>query len=95
VRARLELPSYSTVDTIAARVRPEVNAGLHTLLCGQIEVQAREEQWHQRYRGPGIMIYWHVGCSPAAHEDLRSRHRHRRAGRASLVNRSPYRELPG
>jgi hypothetical protein len=42
VRARLELPAYSTVDTMAARVRAEVNAAFHALVYDRIAGPERE-----------------------------------------------------
>ncbi len=41
VRARLELPAYSTLDTLAGRVRSEVNAGFHALMYDRIGPAAR------------------------------------------------------
>lgn len=36
VRARLELPGYTTLDEMAAKIRAEVNTGFHTLIAGRI-----------------------------------------------------------
>jgi hypothetical protein len=41
VRARLELPAYSTLDALAARVRSEVNAGFRALMYGRIGASQR------------------------------------------------------
>jgi hypothetical protein len=42
VRARLELPGYTTLDAMATSIRAEINGGFHALVYGRIEVQARD-----------------------------------------------------
>ncbi|MDT5275616.1 MAG: hypothetical protein QOG95_2548 [Mycobacterium sp.] len=38
---RCELPAYSTLDRLAARVRTEVNGGFHRLVAGRLDAAAR------------------------------------------------------
>jgi hypothetical protein len=38
---RCELPAYSTLDRLAAKIRTEVNGGFHRLVAGWLDAAAR------------------------------------------------------
>jgi hypothetical protein len=41
VRARCELPGYTTLDAMTATIRTQINTGLFAMVAGQLDVVAR------------------------------------------------------
>ncbi len=63
-RDHLRVAIARVVDAIFAARTPHLGGGHHGLRLGCKKFGAFDQnlltEWHPRYRGPGVMVYWHM-----------------------------------